>query len=211
MQKLLVATRNPGKVAEYRRLLADLPIQLVTLDELGVTQEVEETEPTFAGNAVLKARSYAQITGLWTWADDSGLEVDALGGRPGVLSARYAGPDATDEARWRKLLEELADAPPEKRTARFRCVVAIALPDGRVFTREGSVEGRIAERPRGSQGFGYDPVFYLPELDATMAELPPEVKNRISHRARAAQAAKEVLRALLERGDGELAKVDGEG
>ena len=203
MQKLLVATRNPGKVAEYRRLLADLPVQLVTLAELGVTDEVAETEPTFEGNAILKARSYAQRTGLWTWADDSGLEVDALGGRPGVLSARYAGPDATDEERWRKLLEELAGVPPEERTARFRCVVAIALPDGRVFTREGSVEGMITDRPRGSHGFGYDPVFYLPELGATMAELPPEVKNRISHRARAAQAAKEVLRELLEDSHGD--------
>ncbi len=198
MQKLLVATRNPGKVAEYRRLLADLPVQLVTLEELGVSDEVAETEPTLEGNAILKARSYAQRTGLWTWADDSGLEVDALGGRPGVLSARYAGPDATDEERWRKLLAELEGAPPEERTARFRCVVAIALPDGRVFTREGSVEGVITDQPRGRHGFGYDPIFYLPELGATMAELPPEVKNRISHRARAAQAAKEVLRELLE-------------
>jgi XTP/dITP diphosphohydrolase len=197
MRKLLVATHNQGKVTEYRHLLADLPISVTYLDELGVTEEVEETEPTFEGNAILKAQTYARLTGLWTWADDSGLEVDALNGRPGVLSSRYAGPSATDEDRWRKLLTELETVPENSRQARFRCVVAIALPDGRVFTSEGEVDGQIIDEPRGDYGFGYDPVFLIPEWGKTMAELPPEVKNRISHRARAAVAAKEILSRLL--------------
>lgn len=197
MERLLIATHNRGKLEEYRILLSDLDLDVVNLDEAGVDFDVDETGETFAENAVLKARTYAQTTGMWTWADDSGLEVDALGGRPGVYSARYAGPDASDEDRYRKLLEELNTHPGEPRTARFRCVVALATPDGRIETTSGAVEGVILETPRGGFGFGYDPVFYVPDLDASMAELTSETKNRISHRGQAARLAKSVLGAML--------------
>ena len=196
MQKLLVATHNQGKIKEYSILLADLPLEVTSLEDEGVTVDVEETGSTFAENAILKAKTYAEMTGLWTWADDSGLEVDALDGRPGVYSARYAGPDATDRDRYLKLIDELQHTD-GVRTARFRCVVALCTPDGRSFTREGAVEGEIIDTPRGAHGFGYDPVFWMTEHGATMAELPPEVKNQISHRGQAAQAAKTLLRELL--------------
>lgn len=197
MITLLVATHNKGKLREYRDLLRDVPARLVYLDEVGIHEEVPETGATFEENAVQKARAYARLSGLLTLADDSGLEVDALGGAPGVHSARYAGLNASDEDRIRKLLAELEGVPPEKRTARFRCVIAVATPEGEVVTAEGTVEGFIADAPRGHHGFGYDPVFYLPERGCTMAELPPEEKNRISHRARAAQAIKPRLLELL--------------
>lgn len=199
---LLIATHNPGKVAEYRALLADLPLEITFLTELGIDDEVEETEPTFEENAILKARYFAQRTGLWTWADDSGLEVDVLGGRPGVESARYAGPGASDEDRYRKLLAELLEHPHEPWTARFRCVVAIAQPNGKVATRSGELEGIITDQPRGEYGFGYDPIFYLPDFEATLAELHPDVKNNISHRAEAAAKAKELLIEMLLEAEG---------
>lgn len=197
MQKLLVATHNPGKIREYRDLLADLPLEVTSLDAEGITQDVEETGVTFAENAVLKARSYAAMTGLWAWADDSGLEVDALDGRPGVYSARYGGPGRSDQDRYQTILDELKHIPQTEWTARFHCVVAIALPDGRVYTADGSVEGVITGQPRGSNGFGYDPIFYMPQFEATMAELLPETKNRISHRALASAKAKVLLHDLL--------------
>lgn len=204
-RKLLVATHNPGKVREYRELLAGLPLEVTYLDAEGVTLEVDETGATFAENAILKAAAYAQLTGLWTWADDSGLVVDALGGAPGVFSSRYAGPDASDADRYRKLLDALTGVPWDRRTARFRCTVAIAAPAGEtlhatslpVRTTDGVCEGLIAFGPAGSNGFGYDPVFYLPEHNLTMAQLDPAVKNQISHRGRAAQAAARILEDLL--------------
>ena len=203
MQTLLIATHNQGKLREYRTLLADLPLKVVNLDEAGVDFDVDETGTTFAENALLKARAYAAATGLLTWADDSGLEVDALDGAPGVYSARYAGPDATDEDRYRKLLRTLAAQPDAPRTARFRCVVALVTPDGAAYTTDGVCPGVIIDEPRGAHGFGYDPVFFLPDLGQTMAELPPATKNRISHRGRAAAAAKTVLADLLHvSGDG---------
>ena len=153
--------------------------------------------PPSATNALLKAPSYASLTGLWTWADDSGLEVDALDGRPGVLSARYGGPGLSDRDRYLKLLGELSAVPAQERTARFHCVVAIALPDGHTFTADGAVEGIIVDEPRGEHGFGYDPVFYVPDQRATMAELSNAVKNAISHRAVAASRAKILLQELL--------------
>lgn len=195
--KLLIATRNRGKLREYKALLAGLELELVDMDAAGITLEVEETGATFEENAVLKARTYAQASGLLTLADDSGLEVDALGGEPGVHSARYDGRGGSDEDRYRLLLHCLEGVPAEERGARFRCVVAIATPEGEVYTAEGTCEGRIALQSRGSHGFGYDPVFFVPEYGCTMAQLPPEVKNRISHRARAAEGAREILRHLL--------------
>ncbi len=196
MRKLLVATHNQGKVREYRELLADLPLEVTYLDAEGIIVDVEETGATFAENAVLKAQFYAGLSGLWTWADDSGLIVDALGGAPGVYSARYAGPGASDADRYRKLLDALAAVPWAERTARFCCTVALARPEtegGLVETADGACEGVIAFGPAGSNGFGYDPVFYMPEHGATMAQLDAEVKNRISHRARAAAAAAPLL------------------
>jgi XTP/dITP diphosphohydrolase len=199
MRKLLVATHNQGKIREYRDLLADLPLTVTWLDEERVSFDVDETGDTFVENATLKASTYARHTGLLTWADDSGLEVDALGGRPGVYSARFGGPGLSDRDRFQKLLLELRDVPYAHRTARFRCVVAIAVPGGPVYTVHGAVEGYIIEQPRGDFGFGYDPVFLIPEQGVTMAELPPATKNRISHRAIAALNARKVLAALLER------------
>lgn len=195
--KLLVATRNRGKLREYQLLLAKLHLQLVDLDEARVALTVEETGATFEENAVLKAGTYAQAGNMVTLADDSGLEVDALGGEPGIRSARYDGRGGSDEDRYRLLLQRLEGVPEKKRTARFRCVIAIATPAGRVRTAEGACEGRIAFRAEGSHGFGYDPVFLVPQYGRTMAQLPPEVKGRISHRARAAEGARDILRDLL--------------
>ncbi|HID86772.1 MAG TPA: XTP/dITP diphosphatase [Anaerolineae bacterium] len=198
MTRLLIATNNPGKLREYENLLADLPLTLTWPGQEGIELEVEETGESFRENAILKARAYARASGLLTLADDSGLEVDALGGEPGILSSRYAGPEADDEDRMRLLLRKLEGVPWEERTARFRCVIALATPQGEVWTTEGSCEGIIAFEPRGEHGFGYDPVFYLPQFGKTMAQLPPELKNRISHRARAAEKARAILRELME-------------
>lgn len=198
MDRLLIATNNPGKLAEYRELLAGLPIELTSPAGAGIDLDVEETGSSFAENAVLKARTFAQLSGLPTLADDSGLEVMALDGAPGLHSSRYAGPDATDADRYRKLLENLAGVPWERRQARFRCVIAIATPRGTVKTVEGTVMGRIAFEPRGEHGFGYDPVFCLLSYGRTMAELPEETKNQISHRADAARKAIPILRQMLE-------------
>lgn len=182
---------------EYAALLADLPVEVTWLDAEGITAEVDEIGTTFAENAILKAQTYAAMSGLLTWADDSGLEVDALGGRPGVYSARYGGPGLSDDARYRALLAELLSIPDAERTARFRCVIAIAYPSGEVVTADGVVEGTILREARGSNGFGYDPVFFVTGYNASLAELPVEVKNHISHRAHATADAKAILARML--------------
>ena len=192
-QTLLIATHNQGKIREYTTLLAELPLTVTSLSAAGIVEDVEETGSTFIENARLKASTYARWSNLLTWADDSGLEVDALGGRPGVYSARYAGPNTTDQDRYQKVIYELQQLPDAVRSARFRCVVAIALPNGQIFTTEASVEGIIIDKPRGTYGFGYDPIFYLPEYDCTMAELTADEKNRISHRGKAAAKARDLL------------------
>lgn len=197
MRVLVVATHNRGKLREYEELLAGLPVQFTSLADLGVRDESQEGHAGFADNARLKARFFARLTGQLTLADDSGLEVDALGGDPGVRSARYSGAGRSDRERYELLLSRLGEIPPEGRTARFRCAIAVAVPDGVLFTVEGTCEGLITMLPRGSYGFGYDPVFYVVERGRTMAELKPAVKNQISHRARAAQAALPLLRAIL--------------
>ncbi|MGE5138112.1 MAG: RdgB/HAM1 family non-canonical purine NTP pyrophosphatase [Rudaea sp.] len=194
--KLLIATHNPGKLREYGALLAGLPLELLTLDEAGIPDEVDETGSTFLENACLKARAYARRSGLLTLADDSGLEVDALGGEPGVQSKRYAGPDQSDAARNEFLLGRLRDIPAGERTARFRCTIVLANPGGRTWMTEGRCEGEIAFDQRGSNGFGYDPVFTVAGDGRRMAELPPEEKNRKSHRAAAAVRARELLRRI---------------
>jgi XTP/dITP diphosphohydrolase len=199
MPKLLLATTNQGKAGEYRHLLQELPFELVTLPEEGIHIAVDEKNTTFEENARLKATSYSGFSHLITLADDSGLEVDALGGEPGIRSARFAGDKASDEDKVEHLLARLKQVPWEKRTARFRCVIAIAIPEGRTELCHGECHGLIAFEPRGNNGFGYDPVFYFPELDKTMAELPLEIKNQISHRGRAAQKAYRVLEQLAEK------------
>ena len=196
MPKLLLATNNKGKVREYKSLLQGIPYEIVTMAEQGITIEVEEVGETLEENARLKAITLAKESGLLSLADDSGIEVDALGGEPGPMSHRHAGEGATDADRINHLLARLKDVPEEKRTVRFRCVIAIAAPDGTVKDCSGECRGIITTVPRGENGFGYDPIFYLPELDKTMAELPSEVKNQISHRARAAAKAREILMNL---------------
>ena len=193
--EMLVATQNPGKVEEFRSLLAPLQARICFPSELNLEIDVPEDGSTYTDNARQKALAYMDASGLLTLADDSGLEVDALGGKPGIRSARYAlGHDAD---RVVALLEQLRHVPCGQRTARFRCVVVIATPTGKIYDAEGICEGRITFEPAGQGGFGYDPVFYLPSYDCTMAQLDPEEKNRVSHRARAVDAAVPILRRLL--------------
>ena len=178
---------------EYQSLLHGIPFEIISPLQVGISAEVEETVTSFEENAQLKATALARESGLLTLADDSGLEVDALNGEPGVLSARYAGEGASDIERINYLLAKLKDVPGDKRTARFRCVIAIASPDREVESCSGECQGFISTEPRGHNGFGYDPIFYLPEFGKTMAELSIEQKNQISHRAQAAEKARKIL------------------
>ncbi len=199
-QKLLVATHNQGKVREFAEMLADLQIEWLSLDDVGVGLDVAETGRTFRENAILKARTYAGETGLLTLADDSGLEVDALGGEPGIYTARYGGAGLTHEARYQLLLRNMTAVPPPERTARFRCVIALAGPDGALLgVSDGVCEGLIGETAVGDHGFGYDPVFYLPERGLTMAQLDSAEKHQISHRGQALRAIEPLLREVLGR------------
>jgi XTP/dITP diphosphohydrolase len=185
--KLVLATANQGKLAEIKTLLEPLGISVASAAQLGFTEDVPETGDTFRENAEIKARAVCQALNLPALADDSGLEVDALGGRPGVYSARYAGPDAGDSAKWQKLLHEMQDVPPEKRAAAFVCVMACCRPDGQIIFAEGRLQGAIALQAAGDGGFGYDPVFYLADRNRTVAQISKEEKNAISHRGRAIQ------------------------
>lgn len=196
-RKLLVATHNRGKVAEFAEILADLDVAWLSLDDVGVTEDVAETGDTFQANAELKALAYARQTGLLTLADDSGLEVDALGGQPGVYTARYGGPGLNHVDRYQLLLRNLQGVPPAARSARFRCVIVLANPDGILGATPGVCEGQIAHAPAGDGGFGYDPVFFLPDRRQTMAQLPSAVKHQISHRGRAMKAIEPLLRQTL--------------
>ena len=196
MPKLLLATSNPGKIKEYRFLLDGLGYKMTTLTEKGIAKIVTESGNNYEQNARLKAITYAKLSQLLTLADDSGLEVDALNGEPGVKSARFAGEAATDAEKVSFLLAKLNGVPWERRTARFKCVIAIANPGGRTELCYGECQGIIAFEAKGENGFGYDPIFFLPEIGKTMAELPLEMKNQISHRARASQKARQVLQQL---------------
>ncbi len=186
MEKIVLASNNPGKVREFNALFSEHEIEVVPQAELGV-EEAEETGLTFVENAILKARNAAQHTGLAAIADDSGIEVDALNGAPGIYSARYAGKGTSDQKNLEKLLHELANTPEEKRSARFQCLIVYMrhAEDPTPLICQGTWEGRILTRPQGENGFGYDPVFYVPEHNCSSAELPAEVKNRISHRGQA--------------------------
>ncbi len=197
-KQLVLATRNPDKGKELAALLADLGLTIRTLADFPDAPEVVEDGESCKANAVKKAVAVAQHTGLTALADDTGLSVDALGGKPGVHAARYAGEGATYDDNWRKLLRELQGVPRAQRQARFITVAAIARPTGEVETAEGVLEGLIAEEPVGQAGFGYDPVFLVPDLGKTLAQLTPDEKNRISHRALALAKAKALLRGMAE-------------
>ena len=185
--RVVIATKNAHKIAEIRRICADWPVGWITHEDRP-WHDVEETEATYLENALLKARSVASLLGEPALADDSGIEVDALGGAPGPRSARYAGPSATDDENLRALLGAVAGVPPGGRTARYRAVAALASPDGDHLWEEGICEGSLRTKPRGSGGFGYDPIFEAAGWDRTMAELTSEEKDRISHRGRALRA-----------------------
>lgn len=193
MRTLLVATTNEHKLSEFRAIFSDLPFRVLSLRDVGLDMDVEETGTSFAENAQLKAQAYARASGMLTLAEDSGLEIDALDGAPGIFSARFAGRDTPYEERFRLILDRLKALPEKPRTARFHSAIALAEPSGHMSTVEATIEGVIADSPRGTHGFGYDPIFLVPELGKTTAEIAPEHKNRISHRARAAQSARKLL------------------
>lgn len=193
---LVIATRNPGKLRELRRILDGLPFEMRSLSDYPDVPPMPEDGVTYTENAVFKARNVARLTGQIAIADDSGIEVDHLDGGPGVHSARFLGDEATDDDRNREILRRLEGVPTESRTARFRAVVAVGFPDGSAHTFEGVCEGMVALRPRGEGGFGYDPIFYIPDLDRTVAELAPEEKDRISHRGAALRRARDLLAAV---------------
>ncbi len=202
-KKILVATTNPGKIAELRAML-DFDVEWLGMSDLGDIAEIKEDGSTFAENARKKAVGYAKATGLWTIADDSGLVVDALGGEPGVKSARFSGEktindDGTliDHRNIAKVLELLKDVPDEKRTARFVCSLCLASPEEILIETEGMLEGLITNREIGKNGFGYDPIFFVPHLNKTVAQLTPEEKNAISHRGNAIRKLKPLLKALI--------------
>ncbi|MDP1948211.1 MAG: XTP/dITP diphosphatase [Nitrospirota bacterium] len=196
MRELVLATRNRHKVIELVALLRDLGITIRSLDEFPDAPDVVEDGATCEANAIKKARAIAEFTGLPAVADDTGLEVDALGGRPGVYAARYAGEDATYDDNCLKLLRELTGVPRERRTARFLTVAALALPSGEVRVAQGILDGTIAEEASGTVGFGYDPVFFVPALGKTLAQLSADQKNKISHRAKAFTQAKDLLQEM---------------
>jgi len=194
MRKFLVATKNKGKLKEIEEILAGLPFEVVSMEQAGIDKDIEEYGTTFEENAMIKAKELHRLTGEMVMADDSGLEVDYLNGAPGIYSARFAGEGATDEDKNKKLLELLEGVPFEKRSARFVCVIAVVFPDGRSFTVKGTCDGYIGFEPQGTNGFGYDPLFFLPEYNMTTAQLDPDEKNKISHRGKALKAMVEKLK-----------------
>ncbi|MBL4951202.1 XTP/dITP diphosphatase [Neobacillus sp. YIM B02564] len=201
MKEVIIATKNPGKAKEFEHIFSPRGITIRTLLDFPDLPEVEETGSTFEENAILKAETVSRALNKMVMGDDSGLIIDALGGRPGIYSARYAGEPKNDENNIDKVLSELTHVPKEKRTARFYCALALAVPGQETFTVSGTCEGEILEEKRGKNGFGYDPIFFLPEIGRTMAELTSDEKNKISHRANALKKLDAELDSLLERGD----------
>jgi XTP/dITP diphosphohydrolase len=197
MIDLLLATRNKNKVKELQALLAEMPVRVISLLDYPDLPDTPETGTTFAENAEIKSKAAAAATGKISLADDSGLAVDALGGKPGVYSNRFAGPDASDLDKCLKIISMMEGISDELRTARFKAAIAITVPDGETVVVEGTCEGRISRWPHGENGFGYDPIFYLTELDATMAEISADHKNAISHRGKALRRAKDVLHTII--------------
>lgn len=198
-KRLVFATGNEGKMREIRMILGDLGIPVLSMKEAGVTAEIEENGKSFEENAGIKAKAVMELTGDIVLADDSGLEIDYLDGAPGIYSARFMGEDTSYDVKNKALLEKLDGVPDEKRTARFVCAIACALPDGRILTTKAAMEGRIGCEIKGENGFGYDPIFYLPECGCTSAEISPEKKNELSHRGKALRLMKEELKTVLEK------------
>jgi len=196
-KQVIFATTNQGKMKEIRMILADLPIEVLSLKEAGIEVDIVEDGQTFEENAIIKAKKIMELTGNLTLADDSGLEVDYLDKAPGIYSARFLGEDTPYAVKNQYILEQLEGIKKEQRTTRFVCAIAAAFPDGEVLTRRGTIEGIIGYEEAGENGFGYDPIFYLPEYACTMAQISPERKNRISHRGKALKAMKEVLVGFL--------------
>lgn len=197
--KIVFATGNAGKIREVREILADLGMEVVSMKEAGIRADIVEDGKSYEENALIKAREAAKYTDAIVMADDSGLEIDYLNGEPGIYSARYMGEETPYSAKNRNLIDRLAGVPDEKRTARFVCAIAAVLPDGREATVRGVIEGRIGYEEAGENGFGYDPIFYVPEFGKTTAQLAPEEKNRVSHRGRALELMKAKLAQLLDR------------
>lgn len=196
MKRIVLATKNKGKIKEMRELLAPMNIEVLSLADFSPVDDAEENGATFAENAMLKARYYFAHTGTPCLADDSGLEVDALGGRPGVYSARYSGEDATDAANNAKVLREMEGIEKDKRTARFRCAMAL-VGEGIELTTDGTCEGTLLTEERGQGGFGYDPIFYVPKFDRTLAEMSSEEKNSISHRGAAVRKMADLIAEMM--------------
>ncbi len=197
-RRIIFATGNEGKMKEIRLILEDLGLEILSMKEAGIQAEIREDGSSFEENAVIKARAVMELSGSIVLADDSGLEVDYLNKEPGIYSARYLGEDTSYHVKNRSLIDRLEGVPDEKRTARFVCAIAAALPDGRVLTTRRTMEGIIGYEERGEGGFGYDPIFYLPEYGCSTAELSMEKKNELSHRGKALRAMKEMLREALE-------------
>lgn len=193
MEKLIFATGNEKKMKEIRMILGDLDYEILSMKEAGITADIVEDGSTFEENAVIKATAISKLTNCLVLADDSGLEVDYMDKMPGIYSARWLGEDTSYTVKNRKIIENLEGVPDEKRTARFVCAIAAAFPDGRVLTKRGTIEGIIGYEERGSNGFGYDPIFFLPEYGKTTAELDPEEKNKVSHRGKALEMIKKEL------------------
>lgn len=193
MERLIFATGNQDKMKEIRMILADSGYEILSMKEAGIEADIVEDGKTFEENAVIKAKAISKLAGCLVLADDSGLEVDAMNGAPGIYSARFEGVDTPYSIKNKIIMDKLEGLPEEERTARFVCAIAAAWPDGRIETRRGTIEGRIAHEPAGENGFGYDPIFYVPEYGKTTAQLDPEEKNKISHRGKALRMIKEVL------------------
>lgn len=196
-KRIIFATGNAGKMKEIRMILADLGIPVVSMKEAGITADIEENGTSFEENAIIKAKTIMEMTGEIVMADDSGLEIDYLDGAPGIYSARFMGEDTSYDIKNRALIAKLDGVPEEKRTARFACSIACALPDGRILTSYGAMEGQIGYEIKGENGFGYDPIFYLPEYGCSSAEISPEQKNELSHRGKALRSMKEKLQEIL--------------
>ena len=196
MDKIVFATTNAGKIKEIKEILADFDVEVASMKEMNITADIEENGATFEENSLIKARAVSKLTGLPALADDSGLEVDYLNGEPGIYSARYLGRDTDYDYKNNYIIKKLKDAKDEERSSRFVCVISLVLPDGREFVKKGVMEGRIGYEIKGENGFGYDPIFYLPEYGKTSAEISAEEKNKISHRGKALSAMKELIASL---------------
>jgi XTP/dITP diphosphohydrolase len=196
LQRVILATNNPHKIAEIRAILSGVPIALLDATAIADAPDPDESGATLEENAIIKARAFYVAAAMWALADDSGLEIDALGGDPGVRSARYAGTGCSFADNNQKVLDLLEGVPPQRRTARFRCVAALVTGPGQIHVFHGTVEGAITDRPMGAEGFGYDPIFYSPELGCTFAEASAEGKHRVSHRGRAFRAVADYLKPM---------------